>query len=260
MNDVPGADDPAGPAVGEQYELSVGGEINGLAEHEVAARKLGSHHRPDGRRLRPKLIDDASVIGQAGGQLAENCRQQGVSIIWSSTLDDRCRSLLALDRSDVDPDSDNDRRTIPRHEFGQNTRQLPGSEPLDDDQIIRPLGEHAVATEVVDCRSRRRAKSPDHGRGVSLTRWYAHADQQGVARRIVPRPVESPPSCGLVICDQDRSRGLTRPRLVGQIGVGGAGRLDVAEQARAERRRDLRTQRQKAGRGCRTGGVHSTNH
>jgi len=210
--------------------------------------------------MRPEFLEHCGVVLEASGEPAEDVGEQPVAIVGTAALHDRRRTESAIGAAEVDADADHHTRHRPVDEFREHARELARSRTVEHDQVVRPFCQHRRIAALVDRRSGRGGERPDRGRGPVGRHRHAQADEQRVTRHVLPPTAQTPLPGGLVVGHQHRTRPVAGTRRRGEILVGRARRRDVIQRSGPEFSGHPRAQGQKAGRGCRIGGVHSTNH
>lgn len=260
MDDVAGADRVLMAIIGAHPELATRGEIDRLPDELLFPRQLHSHSRAQSGRVLPEFVEHPRAVGPTTREASEDRGQHRVAGDRASTLGEGRRAGLAADRPQVDPDSDHEAGLVAGNELGQDAGELAGGGTVADHEVVGPLRQHGDVADRVGGGTRRGPEGlNDPGRRTRV-RGDAHAQQERTAGRVLPRTLKPASALGLVVGDENRRGDVAGASLGHQIEIGRAGHRHVAQRTQPARGRDVRAHGQKAGRGCRTGGVHSTNH
>lgn len=223
MHDVSGAQNVGGASLVSDHERAMVVETSRSADDAVAARQLRSHVSSKGRGVAAELVEHALRVAPAIVECRQQIGQQRVPVGVAATLGDRRRRRVSFSCGEVDTDPDDHAGHRTGDELRKHSRQLAGGRAFQNNNVVGPLRARGRVDAVIDHRTSSRAQGADLLRGGVVGDRNADADEQRGTRQSLPSPIESPPSCLLMIGHEDRRTVVAAAGLSGQIDVRGAG-------------------------------------
>jgi len=259
MHDIPGCDDMTNTQVVINDQLSIRRQIGGPAD-QFARRQFDPHPRPDCGGMGAQLLDDAGRVRPPLREFPQQGAQHGVAVSRPSGFDDRGRPVLTRHRRHVDPDPDDNARHGGGDELGEHSGEFAGGGAIGDHQVVRPLHQHPRGTQRIDRGAGGGAERTDQFARLGLLSGNPETEQEGGTGIVDPLSIQPTTPGGLMIRHQHRTARVAASSLVDEIRIRRPGLCDMTQRTGADVVGYGCAERQKPGRGCRTGGVHSTNN
>ena len=188
---------------------------------ELTAGLFDPNPSSERRRVLAQFVADPIGVGQPGRQPGE---RGGEDLIAADPRPDFVERSCALDPrcGDVEPHPDDNGVGRARHELGEHAGELADGFPVLDHQVVRPL-ERSGSTEARHRGPRRCCDRSCDPRRHSPVDRQPQTHHQLTLTIVVPRPIEAPPACGLMLGGQHRSRPIAGSGFGDQVGVRRAG-------------------------------------